>query len=106
MKKRKNIIRTVAWVLLVAFMSTYLIKDFHSHHDEHADLHVEKHCNDHHINTDCFICDFNFCQAETPKTLTFQPFLSFTIHTPYIATVQIVYRDILTINSHSPPARA
>ncbi len=93
-------------MLLLTLMSAYLIKDFHSHHSEDDTLHVEHQCDGNHIDTSCFICDFNFCKSEAPKLLTYNPVLTFTVNTPYIITVQTVYRNVLSINSHSPPAKA
>lgn len=107
MRKEKNIIRLVSWMLLLTFMSAYLIKDFHSHHSEDDTVqHAGQQCDDSHIDTKCSICDFNFCKSEAPRILTYNPVLAFTISTPYIITVQTVYRNVLSVNSHSPPTKA
>lgn len=106
MKQKKNINRFLAWMFLVTFMTAYVVKDFHSHRAEHHQSHNTHQGSSTWVDNHCFICDFNFCQSDAPKLQTFSPIITFTIQAPYISTEQTVYREVITIHTHSPPSVA
>jgi|SRR3712207_4128759 len=104
-RSRRKLGIIYAWILLSVFIAAHFCKD--------ADLHAaasttkayatDQNGQQAEVTTLCHICEFTFFQSPTAPTLTFVPMITVRLIARYIAPSLTVYRQIESVNSHSPP---
>lgn len=103
MKSKKTIRLFYAWMLATTFMTALLVKDMHLH-DVAPQFKQEAHgAQQTSVSANCYICNFVMCKANAPKLMVYVPTISVSRLARVIFTSQIVYRQVDSINSHSPP---
>lgn len=102
--RARNTIRIIyAWTLLAVFISVLALKDFHYHDAPQASS--DKTETSHHavIQPICDICEFTMHKATEAQFTEFVPVIKVTLLHRYLVSMQVVYRAVGSINSHSPP---
>ena len=105
MKKREHIRRIYAWMLLLTFAFMLTLKGAHYHTaDFHADnLGKMQQTTGATIKASCVVCDFVFQKATAFKPTVFiKPLTSIPLKR-FVFVMQTVYRQILSVNTNSPP---
>lgn len=92
----------LAWMMVLTFITAILVKDIHAHNlsAPHIDK-VEQHQAT--IQAHCYICNFDMCKMDMPKLFVWQAVLWVKRFTQCLFTSQVVYRQPIEINTHSPP---
>ena len=92
----------MAWMMVLTFILALFVKDFHAHSVtvQHLDQ-IEQHQTT--VQSYCYICNFDLCKMDMPKLFVWQPVLLVKHVLQPLFAEQIVYRQPVEINAHSPP---
>lgn len=92
----------MAWMMVLTFILALFVKDFHAHTSPvpHFDK-IEQHHTS--VQSYCYICNFDLCKMSMPKLFVWQPVLLVKHVLQPLLAEQIVYRQPVEINAHSPP---
>lgn len=106
MKKSRRTLGTIyAWILLSVFIAAHLCKDADVHFTSSAPktFTSDQKAPQAEVTTLCHICEFTFFQSPTAQPVTFVPMVTVQLIARYIAPSLTVYRQIESVNTHSPP---
>lgn len=92
----------MAWMMVLTFILALFVKDFHAHTSPvpHFDKIEQHHAS---VQSYCYICNFDLCKMSMPKLFVWQPVLLVKHVLQLLFAEQIVYRQPVEINAHSPP---
>ncbi|WP_232504182.1 hypothetical protein [Hoylesella timonensis] len=92
----------MAWMMVLTFILALFVKDFHAHTSPvpHFDKIEQHHAS---VQSYCYICNFDLCKMSMPKLFVWQPVLLVKHVLQPLLAEQIVYRQPVEINAHSPP---
>lgn len=92
----------MAWMMVLTFILALFVKDFHAHNSPvpHFDKIEQHHAS---VQSYCYICNFDLCKMDMPKLFVWQPVLLVKHVLQPLLAEQIVYRQPVEINAHSPP---